>query len=457
VKKSLAKSIGLIRDAGFSHLKVELEGQLYREDAAITCEACQDGYMNCPGCGGEGVVNATIVKPDGAIYSTGEAQDCDSCRGDGGLTCTSCHGSGDVGTWGDNQRCHQFILDYVLKHAYGSSYAEMREKNPVPDNLHYDIHATTFYGMPDLTFGMFYHDGSVDSEYTFTIPVEKADVLPVYLKAFDALGDLCSGVQTSGAGMHISVLPRENNGRYPGDYRMPERRVQNFTREVSKLLPALFFVGTAGHQTRPLNYRAPRISNSSKYSAIYTHARTCFEYRVFETCYDRPEAIFDFISVIANTLKFYVDPDLKVKELGKDFGFMTSRNIADHYSTPEQLRILNATVKWLKPEDKSYKQLKDERGMRHTIKSLNLKERVRLAQLRREYKDYERRWQENYDKPLSKMEQRDIDRLMLDQGVSHREAERYVRNNRQGKVPDFTRFVMSNTNRQHRIETAVTV
>lgn len=442
------KALSIIEDAGFGFTKFEFEAQMYRMGTPRRCEECTDGYRQCETCHGDG----TVIDPQNNIFTVETLIDCSRCEGDGGDRCGECNGRGRMGDWSDETACHVWMLDWVLKKKYNTTYKEMREANPIPDGVRMNHDQRTFYGMPDLVFGRFYNDHSVDSEYTCTFPTSKAIELgKLYAQAFVELSKIAGGghvMVTTGAGMHISVLPTQNNGVYPGQWRMPENQVNNFIREVSKLLPALYFVGTAGHRSREFRYRVPQISTHDKYSAIFTHGNTCFEYRVFETCYDRLEAIGDFLSVIAQSLKFYANPDLKVKQLDKQFGFSNTSNVADYYNTPEQLRILNATVKYLKPEDKTYKQLKNERGLKYTISSLKQKQRIRLSELRSEYDRYAKRYQETRQRPLDRYELAELDNLMLNDGMTHTEAEAYVRSSRQGSLTDFANFVRNNLERR---------
>lgn len=444
MKGPIKKAIKDIKGAGFGYIKVEMEALLNREDAARRCRSCERGQAQCTACEGRGV----IVTPPNAQYMTETVTNCTACNGVGHSTCTACNGRYNQGTWSCTES-HKFILDYVLREYYGSSYEEMRAANPVPPYT--TERRAIFYGMPDLIYGWFYDDHSVDSEYTFTIPIDKVGVLPTYLKAFKALGRETDYMDVSGAGMHISVLPADSNGKYPCTTRMPRDKVDNFSVQMSKLLPALYFLSTPSHRHRALSYRIPRVSKDTKYSAIFTHGDTCFEYRVFETCYERPEAIFDFIGVIAKSLRFYADPKLTVKKLGKQFGITGDGNIGSNFSTPEQLRILNATVKHLKPEGKSLKQLKIERDVCATIKSLRIEQKKKIASLTQQYEEHKRRFEEIRQRPLNDVEKVTVDELMLEDGLSHSQAVQYVMDTRGGRmIGTFGEFLAGNLVRHSR-------
>ncbi len=285
----------------------------------------------------------------------------------------NCDGRGTSGDYRDVDVCEDFMLNYVP--------SDVRNR---------------------LVYSKFYEDGSVDSEFTFTIHIDHVEDVNHWINAFKALSEDCgnSEVDVSGAGLHITVIPNSAGGRYPcQDYGLNPTNVGNFIENVNKLMPALFFLASADHKSRGISYRYPLVARD-KYDCpqsavgVCTHNDSCIEYRVFETCYDRPEAFGDYIQVIANTLKFYSDPSLKVSALGQSFGFNYGDNIARLYDTPQQLRILNSTIKHIKPVDKSYKKLKQERGVNYTIKSLNLEEKKKIAQLRSDYQEYHKRAEE---------------------------------------------------------------
>jgi hypothetical protein len=415
VSNILQKSISAIQKAGFSHIKLELEAQLDRGEGESECWDCDGrGTDTCSHCDGEGAIeNEEYV---GQSWRSNWVE-CDECSGDGSVECDACYGNGmrdGDSEYGDESTCEDFIRDHISQEARDA-----------------------------LVYGNFYNDGSVDSEYTFTIPIEKSHLLPEFIEAFRTLGDeIGNGIDVDGAGMHVTVIPTEAGGRYPvRGFSMPDENLDNFANEVSKLLPALFFLASTDHRSRSLTYRQPRISDDDKYSAIYTHEGTCFEYRLFETCYDKPEAIFDYIAVIANTLKYYADPSLRAKTLGKRFGFSDGHNLSRLYDTPEQLRILTAQISSLKPENKTIKRLMSERGIVGTIKEIHKKETAKVARLRTEYSEMRKMHDEVKKRPLSREQIRDIDYLMLD-GYTRDRAEDAVRN--LNPLPSLREFINNN-------------
>lgn len=444
--KALLKAVNFIETAGFSHIKVELEGTTGRRHTnnRWACEPCKSmGVSPCDTCKGRGVT----TENENNLFGTTTFIDCRECGGDGNSRCNVCNGNRNRGSFSSNLTCHQFVLEHVTKKLYGKALYEI-------DNYNYDEDedgAEIYDAIDFLTYSYFYDDGSVDSELTFTIPVKEVRHLPLFIEGFSELGKVAGNgkIDVRGAGMHIAILPSSSNGRYPCPQRVDSNKLNNFVSEVSKLLPALYFLGTAGHRTRSFNYRNPKISDD-KYSAICTHGGRTFEYRVFETCYERPEAIFDFVQVIANTLKFFHDPNLKVKFLGKKFGFTNTRAVANYFSTPEQLRILNATVKYLKPEDKTFKQLKAERGLKYNIKSLSLKERAIMGDLKRDYDEYKKNFEYTQNKPLTSYEESQVEWLIIEDNYTEDKAIEAVKANRNNgsRLISFSQFVDRNLNKR---------
>ena len=425
MKTAIKNAIKQIKEAGFTHIKVELEGKLDRN--GVRCTECRgNSRHDCNECHGRGF-QVVPEGTEGAEYDDYRNRffiECEPCMGIGYHECGTCEGRGIVG---------------------GISVSEADElmKKSVPADVR-----------RAMTHGHFYNDGSVDSEYTVTYPIDRLEDTEHWIKAFKAVAVRANGkgkIDVRGAGMHISLL---TSGSYPCPTSLNREGLMNFNREVTKLLPALFFVASAGHQSRSLRYRMPQISDTDKYSAIYTHRGRCIEYRLFETCYDHPERFYDYIQAIASTLRFYKDPTLRVKSLGKVFGFVdtSSSSVARFYSTPEQLRILNATIKEVKPIDKSFKALKKERKVNHTIASLSQKDKKKMAILRDEYRKYKKQWYRITKGPLTASEQREIDWLIAERGMGYDEARRHVRG-RPATLITWDRFLS-----QHQdIDTGITV
>jgi len=415
------EAIEFIKGCGFTHIKFELEGDIGR-DGDRRCEECEGhGSVDCHWCEGEGFSesdNTTRISGDPVLT------ECNHCSGEGTMTCGNCGGEGTSGSYYDEETCDSFMKSYVP--------VEVRQR---------------------LTHAHFYEDGSVDSEFTCTFPVDNLDDFHHWVKAFKALAEeeCNSSIDVHGAGMHITLL---RGGDFNAQTLLPRAKLANFTREVSKLLPALFFIASAGHQSRGLGYRQPQISSREKYSAIYTQGGRCIEYRLFETCYNRPDAVYEYIQAIAKTLKFYKDARLTVKELGKRFGFSDgSGSIARFYDTPEQLRILNSTIKEIKPKDKSFKKLKEDRGLKYTIKELTTDEKIRMSRLRREWGMYINNWHSIMCQPLTREQQREYDFNITEFGRSPDMA--LLRAKNLEPLGTFENFVSRNTSRE--INNMVTV
>lgn len=341
-------AIEQIIKAGFSHIKVELEADLGR-DGERRCEYCDDGYVTCDSCDGDGVVMAE--RPNGTEIEV----ECDDCYGEGHTDCDECDGGYDGGYY-DEDYCEQFMRDYV-----GSEV------------------------LSRLTYGNFYEDGSVDSEFTFTVPATAYKDVVVWIEAFKALADdIGNGYETHGAGMHISVIPDYSGGNYPVRQHMPEEKIENFKRQMSKLIPAMMFFSSNNKVSRDLGYRRPQVSDDDKYSAIFTHHDTCIEYRAFETCYDNPEDIFQHFEVVAKTLEFYANPSKRVtvQEFNIDSG--SGREVSRFYRSPEKIKALRQQVRHLKPSGKTIKECFEQRDM-FTVTELKRRQSKRRGELRKEY------------------------------------------------------------------------
>lgn len=388
--KKLLENIEFIKRAGFSHIKVELEGDLGRLESEGCWDCDSEGYESCYDCSGEGYADSgqrTLVSDESVLV------ECDSCSGEGLVTCSSCDGTSrnENSYYSDEDNCRTFMQEYV-----GDEVANR------------------------LTYGRFYEDGSVDSEFTFTLPIEHVQDVILWKKAFVALANEIGGqLDVDGAGLHIALLPDTSDGYYPCDRgSLDHDKLMNFKAQVEKLMPALFFLASPNSRSRSMNYRMPQVSDE-KYSAISYHNESCLEYRVFETCYNKPERFFDYIDTIAKTLKFYANPSLTVESIGKQFNFeMYGHDLRRFYSTPEQLRILNKTIKELKPETKSYRELKRERGMSNvTIKELKKQRSEHLLRLRNEYETYRAR-RESYGQTVESLRAFIRENLRTDSGAT---------------------------------------
>jgi hypothetical protein len=359
VPPSFTKAVRFIQDKGFPYIKVELEAGLRRSGSTSPCVECSArGWTRCVECNAKGWIRKSQQPNSSGI--THEVVECTPCNGGGSLECPRCAGRGYVGASWDDNECKRYILNHV---------------EPATRKA--------------IVYSRFYRDGSVDSEYTFTIATSEAHRVIEIMRAFAELGQVVgNGLSVSNAGLHIAALP---DGKYPCKPGMLDQRLmRNFRNEVAKLLPALYFLGTHTNKTRGLGYRRPYVSAIEKYSAIYTHGDTAIEYRLFDPCFDKLEAFYDKIEIVAATLKYY--SDTKVKASYERFNMSDIGALARIYGSLDNYDALLKTVKEVKP-DKSFTSLKAER--KFTIS----KGQIRKA-IEAEYAGWKRDTERNYQRNL---------------------------------------------------------
>lgn len=372
-----------IKDAGFGFIKVELEAELGRGGEDSRYEHCEDcdgrGNTDCEQCEGHGTLTSELRTTSGRLLDETEEIECDECYGSGEQECGYCYGEGEVERestdFGDEDDCGRFILENVSKEAADA-----------------------------LNYSEFYDDGSVDSEFTFTLPIEKAHLLPEFINAFSKLADAIGNeIEVEGAGMHISVLMQETNGVYPANHvDLNSRKVENFKNEVTKLLPALFIAACSGNFTRELGYRHPKV-DWDKYSAINIFG-SGFEYRVFETCYQRPEAIFEFLGTIARTLEYYKDTSKKVEALGKEYAWYSSYGLEGMMKTPDQVRILKNQLKHVTPKGLTVKKLTDNREIKLSVMEATKGYGKAVSRAKAMYKEHVKAYDARIKAPLTDRE-----------------------------------------------------
>lgn len=393
---SLKSTIAQISEAGFGYIKVELEAQLGRpygdsdDGEYVTCSSCDgEGHHHCDTCDGEGYNEVELTRPDGSASEVTEEVTCDDCYGDGHLDCDECEGSGEVyeeyssddGEYGSVQKCQDFIENSLSEEAKKA-----------------------------IIYGKFYNDGSVDSEYTFTIKLEDIKVLPEIINSFNLLAEqVGNGMDVDGAGMHVAVLPHESNGTYPvtRSFALDPAKLANFQTEVTKLLPALFLAATSGNFTRALGYRNPKIEGD-KYSAIHIVSGRCLEYRLFETCYQRPDAIFEYLETIARTLEYYKDPSKKVVSQGKEYVFYDREGIKGFTSTPDQVRIIKKQLKMVLGKNTTLKKFQEAREIDLSVQSRNKDFSKKLTRAKKMYKEALANYEHRVNTPLTPNEENRI-------------------------------------------------
>lgn len=351
LSKAFRTATTKIIEAGGTHIKVELEAQLDRGSIELDCSYCSEGWLNCDSCAGSGYQAETHL-PTNKLISI----ECISCGGDGYSECGECNGRGQSRSGMETSE----IQDW-LESRFSSEF------------------------MQAIVYGDVYDDGSVDTEYTFTLPTDKCHLVVEAIQLFNDLGShIGNGLDTSNAGMHISVL---TEGNYPCKIKFNESKMCNFRTEVSKLLPALYFLATPNDTTRSLEYRQPKVSDDDKYSAIFTHGDTTIEYRIFDTCYEHPEKFLENIEVIAHTLKYYSTEKTNVGY--KDFHFFANlsdmEGLKQLYSTIINYDALHKTLPLVKP-NKTIKRLREERDLKITKRQIVSKLSSRKRALRAQWK-----------------------------------------------------------------------
>jgi len=367
-KRELEKSLASMANGYHktTAVKLEMEAQFDRPQGRDSdCYECEGtGFTYCMDCDDGSIDHDHYDCPEGC--DTGR-DTCPTCDGDYRQDCGECEGAGeqdeDTPDWSDPVVCEDFIKDAVPRSA--------REA---------------------IKYIKFYRDGSVDSECTVTVPIAKAAVLVHFIEAWVKLGQaIGNGMNIDRAGMHISILNDPDCFYTPGSNRDHNRldrdMMKNFSLAMTPLLPALFFLASPSQQSRGLEYRTPRISGqkSSVYPAICHHDYTTIEYRVFETCYDNPLMLVDFLITIAKTLQFYkpeaTDTSMKLGELG----FKDGRGLDRFYYTTKHLTALDKGLKWLKPDYKTIEQLKKERNFELNRQKLYEQARQRQVEWRERY------------------------------------------------------------------------
>lgn len=471
--EGVMKSVKQLKKKGATAIKVELEAQMNRRNAESEreyCDHCDEGTVQCSECEGSDRMTCTDCNGNGQVPETDEPNaemiTCGECNGegdaycehcdDGYVTCPDCDGSyfwdsEDTSNWADCGVCLDWLLDKI---AEKTGTARLVQDTDYDDRDESSVHNPFSW----IKYAMFYYDGSVDSELTFTVPIDNEENvrhLPKVLEAFRELGDeIGEGFNVSGAGMHIALLFSED-ASYPSeqdDYaglnneeavelnpgipmtyspsnRLPERRLIHFKRAVTQLLPALFFLGTSNENSRALRYRMPRVSvsaqtdrfdggGSPKYSAI-SYRYGALEFRVFDTCYDRPTTIFDNIVVIANCMQYmrdeYKSPGLEKIVSNITFGSDVNNRLDRFYCTTTHIDVLNAGLAKLKPSYYTITEVKRQRKFDRTKRKVANLRKETEQQAKVAYREYAERFNWN----LRTAEMR-IRANLIDQEVNRR-------------------------------------
>lgn len=294
----------------------------------------------------------------------------------------------EYGEWGDEAECYSFIMEQLGD----LGLARRGEAHTIGHDREYD---TIWHVDGPLTYAEFYNDGSVDSEFTFTILIDNPEnvfLIPKVIEAFKSLGnEIGNGIGTWKAGMHTAILSTPD-GSYPQDdddiTPDQKKRFDNFSRSMTLLLPALYFLGSNCQTSRNLEYRQPRVTSewmsipgsgyydNAKYAAIY-YSGGALEYRLFETCYDNPDTILDNIVVIANTLRFWrkkYRPSGLAKIANEvTFGIRDGDSLLRFYQTEAHIDFLNAGLRKLKPAYYTVSQIKQQRDFKLNKREITTK------------------------------------------------------------------------------------
>lgn len=192
----------------------------------------------------------------------------------------------------------------------------------------------------DVKWSGVWSDGG-DTELSITFPTAQLELAPQILKTFNKLGKACGQkkINVNNAGMHITILM---DSVYPSTHaeRLGMDQLENFKRQVTKALPALWVLAAHGKRTRSADPRVPWVSiNAGKHHAIY-YRNNSFEYRLFDPCYHEPMRVIDNFNVIANTLK-YLDPSTTYDSQRIDWSqFYSWQDVRGHFDRKNTKLVL---------------------------------------------------------------------------------------------------------------------
>lgn len=369
-----AVELGKQSTFGLTGVKIELEALFNRRDIPIP-------YVECERCEGDGHYDHASCNGDG----------CDGCNFNGYMNCYKCRWQRT--DWRNEDFCHQWILRELAKS--GSGLAK------------YDRGTRKYVEQAPLVYSDFMYDISVDSELTATISLENPQnifLLPKLIEVWNKLGEAIGhGVNVQNAGMHMSLI-NDPECYYPSRQVADERSRQfsNFEKSMRLLLPALFFLGSTDEHSRSTHFREPQVSED-KFSAIHYYGGA-LEFRVFETCYDKPEQVLNNFVVMRNCIRFwtneYRSPQLEKISPNLAFGNDNGETISRFYTTNKHIDILNAGLRKIKPIYLTLKELKAQRNFTVSKNSLNKQLTKKRKEAEISYKEYASRfdWRLEIDK-----------------------------------------------------------
>ena len=388
-QSEVLRAIRNAKKRGATALKIECEAQFGRNSNHgdyHTCSECQGNYEGtdiCDTCEGEGYV---AEDSDGTWHGVAEGteedvEECGDCYGYGRTNCSHCD-EGEVECTGDccddenwsDEDCQEYMVSKLAERG-----------------LIYDEH---------IVFAKFYNDGSVDSEFTITIGIDHIDKAPIILEVFKQLGEaIDNDFDVAGAGMHMAFLfsPDGSYNRHDTPNELNRRYYENFKQSMTMLMPALFFLASSNETSRGLGYRNPAVGYDTHRCAIDYRGRA-LEFRLFDTCYENPEAILDNFVVMSKCLDYWRE-DYKPSGLEKisqriRFGNDKDRTLGRFYTTEKHFDLLNVGLLKLKPSYYTISEIKQQRKFNKTKRSTKKVVREYAEQLPVEYEEYaeRRKW-----------------------------------------------------------------
>lgn len=243
--------------------------------------------------------------------------------------CYECDGNGEIYDDEDDEYHTCYDCD-------GTGRGGEGDLESIGDELEEELRALT-----TPTYFRAYNDGSVNFEVTTTIPVKDIRVLPKLIAHFK---NHPSYVNAENAGMHISIL---TSGGYDCAPYLDERLAENFKNEVSKLLPALFFLSAADYKTRPQRYRSFQIKRGKSGYPMINQMTNGYEFRTFDTCYSKPDMVLNFLDTISRVMRYYSNETIK-RELYPETtfynGVYSDKPVAQYFDTEKRIKALRASL-----------------------------------------------------------------------------------------------------------------
>lgn len=375
------------RQFGLTAVKVEFEAKFNRSRVQLGCDHCYRGSMRCEACGG-----------DGRIYDSLRSTNirCNTCQETGRVDCTHCDTSKRP-NWNDLDNVHDHILQKLVRHG-------LAEKLPRGE---YYSGTKKYRPIHPLAFSYVYNDSTVDTEQTLTLALDKPEnvlLLPKLVKAFYSLKDaIGQGIDVSTAGMHMALM-NDPEWKYPSHELRQMVHYRNFRKSIILLMPALYFLGSSNEKSRSLEYRRPSVgcedmNHDDGHTSAINYVSGALEFRVFETCYDNPEAILDNMMVMLNCLRFWTKKYTRnyLAKIANDvpFGIEEGEDLKRLYVTREHIDLLNRGLRMTKPPYYTVSEVKKQRGFTYTkIDANNFAKEVQ-KEIEKEYQAYEKRfhWQ----------------------------------------------------------------